>query len=700
MRKKITGPNDIKAIVRQLPLVGLGLSMLFTIPAFALKANENVPGETEPAAVNNTVYPASFFDQYLPQNALEMIERLPGFNFDQGSNARGFGGNAGNVLIDGARPTSKSGGLRAALIRIPATQVERIEILRGGISFGEAAGQSIVANVIRNKSRSSGSWAFKGRWALKGKPQPDLEAAITTKLGNWDSSFDIKIGAVPGYRTADIETTDAGGQLQSGADERLIELYEFLFINGEGVREVGKGTLTLNARIGGNQYDQYTTRDIFDGQLPEGNTRDQLWELDINTKFEVAELGINWSRTVEDWKWRVIGFGLIEDNQFENQFHLQTVASGDFSDSNFAQDARNTEYIVRTTFGKVAGSAFKPEFGFELAKNKLTSRSEFFQNGVQQQLNGDDVEVEELRGEVFSTFVYAASEKLILEGGLTAEVSKIEVSGGARREQTFKLLKPRISATYKFNKLHQLALELERRVGQLDFNDFAASSQASDDRTTFGNPDLAPDKTSEIAITYDWSFSERGSLKIKAFHQWKDDILEQILLPSGGQGIGNAGDARFWGISIDLNLPLDFILKNGLIEISHFYRDSSFDDPVTNSTRTINGYSPNWLTFKLRQDLTEHKLAWGVEYRGSFTKTNFFIDEKQIFSGNKRLRLFIESSHLFGVKTQLEITNANTANFNRTRFIYEDDRGGTFKSTEIARRLRGPEIRLTISKNF
>ena len=77
-------------------------------------------------------YPAAFFEQYTPQNAMDMINRLPGFSFDRGSNARGFGGNAGNVLIDGARPTSKSGGLSGALSRISAAQVESIIILRGG----------------------------------------------------------------------------------------------------------------------------------------------------------------------------------------------------------------------------------------------------------------------------------------------------------------------------------------------------------------------------------------------------------------------------------------------------------------------------------------------------------------------------------------------------------------------------------------
>ena len=83
------------------------------------------------AEENQNKYPSSYFEQYTPQNSLQMIERLPGFKFNEGENNRGFGGNAGNVLIDGARPTSKSGGLSGALTRIPAAQVDYIEILRG-----------------------------------------------------------------------------------------------------------------------------------------------------------------------------------------------------------------------------------------------------------------------------------------------------------------------------------------------------------------------------------------------------------------------------------------------------------------------------------------------------------------------------------------------------------------------------------------
>lgn len=680
--------------------------MLFILSSNKLIAKDLVTSSEEsPPPLSNSNYPASFFEQYLPQNALEMIGHLPGFNFDQGSSERGFGGNAGNVIIDGSRPTSKSGGLQSALKRIPASQVSRIEILRGGVSSGEASGQSIVANVIRKKSVTSGSWAFKERWPSKGKLQPNLEASITTGLGDWNTSFDIDVGSAAGYRTSTITNHDADGLLINSAKERQDEGPEFLFINGEGAKDFTKGKLTLNARVGGNRYTQETDRDIYDGQIELNNLPDKLWHLDLTRKFRVGEIGIDWNQSFNDWRWHVIAISLQERKDFRNHLTIQEELTGQLTDNAFEQEARTSEQIFRSTFGLNSSTKLKPEYGFELAKNKLNSKSISFMDGIQQSLNGGDVKVEEIRGEIFASFIYGASDKLTLAGGLTTEFSTIEVSGDAKEKQSFTFLKPRFSATYKFNQVQQLTLELERSVGQLNFNDFAASSQATDDRTTSGNPNLSPDKTNELSLTYDWSFSKKGSFKIKAFYQQKEDILEQIILPSGGQGLGNAGDAEFWGILTDLNIPLDFILDNGLIEISHVYQDSNFDDPVIknhalNKNRAINNFTPNQLNFTLRQDIVDYKFAWGVEYLGNFTHTNYFVDEIIEFSGNNQFRVFIESSQFFGVKIQLEVTQINTAEFDRQRSIFNGDRAGSLSNVILEHRLRRPKYTLTFSKNF
>src|SRR5579862_8996613 len=69
--------------------------------------------EEPPSTVLN--YPASYFADARPNTAYDMISRLPGFVFDDGNTLRGFGGTAGNVLIDGQRPTSKTDDLQSVL---------------------------------------------------------------------------------------------------------------------------------------------------------------------------------------------------------------------------------------------------------------------------------------------------------------------------------------------------------------------------------------------------------------------------------------------------------------------------------------------------------------------------------------------------------------------------------------------------------
>src|SRR5690242_19642076 len=86
---------------------------------------------TAPAQEGVTSYPASFFDAAHPNTASDMMRYLPGFTLDTGNGVRGYEGAAGNVLIDGQRPATKSDDLGSILSRILASQVERIDVIRG-----------------------------------------------------------------------------------------------------------------------------------------------------------------------------------------------------------------------------------------------------------------------------------------------------------------------------------------------------------------------------------------------------------------------------------------------------------------------------------------------------------------------------------------------------------------------------------------
>ena len=647
------------------------------------------------------VYPAAFFDQYTPQNAMDMIDRLPGFSFNRGSNVRGFGGAAGNVLIDGSRPTSKSGGLRAVIRRIPAAQVDRIEILRGGISAGEAAGQSVVANIIRKEGGSSGTWkVITRRSPVSGKLYPHIRATLTSQLAAWDTTFDVNTGTEGNFRLARITETKANGDLVDVNDEDFITYDKWFVVSGEGSRSMAGGKFTLNSRVDIARFDQDTRRTGYVARLAEGHN-DTFWRLDERTNRREIEIGLNWNRTyANSWRWNLIALMNLNRNEYRNESNDQNFLADTTSVDNYYQLRDKSEYIARTTYGLTSGT-LKPEFGVEVARNQLDNQIENFEGGAIVVLDSANVLVKELRGEGFATLNYQATPKLSLESGLTFEMSRITVAGDANQEQNFKFLKPRLSATYSLTKNIQFTLEAERRIGQLDLNDFGASQDAVDNRDIAGNPNLQPEKRNRTAATFDWQFSERGSLRVKAFHHWRSDIHEQIILPSGGEGIGNAGDARFWGIQANVALPLDPVLKGGLLEVEYNYKRSRFEDPILNDgVRTISWYTPNWLNIEFRQDITDHKITWGFEYYGSFKDTGFLVSEFTTFEGNKRLRIFVETTRFFGVKARFTVGHANTGIYTKTRHFFDGDRGGAFTGRERAVRKRKPTLRLEISGTF
>ena len=122
--------------------VGLGLPLAMSLVGSALGAES--PG--------TSAYPASFFAASHPATAADMLNRLPGFLLDTGKSQRGFAGTAGNVLIDGTRPTAKTDDLDSILARIPASSVDRIELIRGGAPGIDMQGRNVIANIVRKTS--------------------------------------------------------------------------------------------------------------------------------------------------------------------------------------------------------------------------------------------------------------------------------------------------------------------------------------------------------------------------------------------------------------------------------------------------------------------------------------------------------------------------------------------------------------------
>lgn len=107
-----------------------------------------------------TTYVPADFTRFNPRNALEMVGQIPGFSIRGEDDQRGLGQATANVLIDGARISSKSENLFDRLRRLDTDRVERIEIVDGAtLGIPGLAGQ--VANVITRPGSVSGRFEYR-----------------------------------------------------------------------------------------------------------------------------------------------------------------------------------------------------------------------------------------------------------------------------------------------------------------------------------------------------------------------------------------------------------------------------------------------------------------------------------------------------------------------------------------------------------
>ena len=695
------------AIKRALYVTALCSASALTTPAFAqISSADDEQAQTEAVASGASAkssFNAAFFNQFAPQNAFEMVTRLPGFSFDGGSDARGFGGTAGNVLIDGARPGSKN-GLQNVLQRIPAAQVERIDVIRGGVGASDSAGQSVVANVIRIAGASNGTSIVRLVRKNDGSIRPQTETSYSTTLAGWETSSKLDVALRRQPRTTSFRRFDAAGDLTSSSEQGRPEDIRWLWYTGEAGKDLFGGRLVINTTFGDETFDSTTSRDTFDNRLP-GGSPDSLLIIDTSTDYTEFQLGADWTKTgANNWKIRLLG---LTELNWRDQTSLLTdeipVGTQVFL-SDFENSRDRIESILRGTYSKVGSSRLKPEFGAEVAFNQLKSTFNLFEedeNGaIELDIPSANVKVAEIRAETFANLVWQASDTITVDGGMTFEFSRIKVTGDADNTQTFKFLKPTLNFTYNARDDLQFQLRTSRSVGQLNFEDFAASNDAGDDRVLAGNPALSPDQTWRIEGSVDWRFNAKGSLVITPFYEWRSDVLEQIILPTGGSGLGNAGSATFYGVETDLILPLDFILPGGRFEAFYVWRKSNLFDPIIGRDRALSDINPTFFRFEFRHDITEHRFSWGLDMEGGFEEGNFFAAERLDFAGPYRFDAYVETTRYFGVKMRLEVNRFTGNTFNRDRFFFDPDRGGTFTGSELQRRAFGSTVRFEVTTQF
>jgi len=671
--------------------------MLLSTSSVAQQSSQSAAGK----AAQIRVYQRDYFDPYNPQTARDIIDRIPGFSFDPGDNLRGFGAAAGNVLVDGVRPTSKSGGIEDALTRIPANDVARIEVIRGAAGTSEATGQSLVANIIRVGQGRVASWRLKIERNSEGTINPLFEGSLAAPLGDWSTSTKLTAFWEEFDLVGRRDRFDANGNLTLAQTEDRPSVLTEGFISSEAIRQFDIDTLTLSARAGISGFLPDTERFQFDDREPDA-VPDGSVTIDFDSVRWTGEASVDWVRKLSnDWSFKMLLLAtaapLDQTTSIRNERPVPLFSGG----SNFRNRQFPIESIIRSTMARAGNRKLKPEFGMELAYNRLDSEFELLSIDADGSaspvlLPAANVLVEEIRAEAFSNLIWAMSPQWTVETGIAIEASSISVSGDAENKQSFFFAKPFANLLYRPSESLQVQLSMRRSVGQLDFGDFAASADGEQDREFGGNPDLAPDQNWRASMSADWRRESSGALNIELFHEWRDNVLEQVRLPSDAFGLGNAGSARVWGLIASASVQMQPIIPGGLLEVRATLQDSKFMDPLIGRTRDLNNIPTPSITMNFRQDIPVLQWSWGINYIVVRNNDFFFGNELSRFREGSQLELFAETTRYFDIKSRLALRGVGGRNFRTERLFFSPDRAGSFIGTEQVDRDRGMFITLTL----
>jgi len=645
-----------------------------------------------PGDAGRISYPRAFFAEFRPGNAMDMVNRLPGFTFNEGDDVRGFGGAAGNVLIDGVRPSSKTVGLDQVLQRIGAGQVERIELIRAGAAGIDMQGHAVVANVVRSRAADT-SWVAQTLI----KPYPNGYVGIVPSLeATWRTGSASVEGAVGGRRDLHLDTGE-GSVVRRAASGQVVAAGPFdseretknVTASGAAEAEVAQGVLRLNAGIDRTDNERVETSDL------RGSPGGDLETARAKFREDEAEIGGDYQRQLtRRLNVQVIALHALERETLSSQAFARGTEQASIERSEL------NESIVRGVLRADDVGRFSIEAGAEAALNVLKSRSAFSVAGSPVVVPAANVRVEEQRAEAFATVNGRILTNLTLEAGLRFETSTI-VQAGVGAEKQLSFLKPRMIVGYTPWPGAMLRVRLERTVGQLKFEDFAANAELEAGSVNAGNPDIEPERAWLGEVALEQRFWGDGVAILGFSHAEVEEVVDFAPV-DGFDAPANIGDGYRDELKLSLSSPLDRLgLRATKLQFNGTWRWSRVTDPVTGIRRRISEQRPFEGDLIVSRSLADLNSTILLDMNFGDSETSYRLDEILRFQEQALVKLVWDWSPRPDLILRFQIENVFAKARKRHRTVFSGPRSAEVVEFQEVRAARqDPFLMFRIRKTF
>ena len=666
----------------------------------------SVPTAAAGRSARTTSYDAVFFAQYAPRTALDIARHVPGFALDLGdANVRGFAGAAGNVVLNGARPSSKSENLQQTLGRIPAQQVLRVEVSPGDVYGADYAGKTQVLNIILSAAPGRGVegnlTASVRRYAVHNLFVPDGNASVVLHRGA--SEFNLSAGL---NRTDYIEEgiDDFRIPADGATAERRIKVNHyyirqpFAAINWT-LGTVPDRTMHLNARI---QEDKNGVRPQTNHVIPAIGPEhdDTLFQRYNQPGFEV---GGDISRPLASGAIKFVGLANRKRRDYEDLYTGGPPVLGGFRQ---VQKADQGETIGRLSWTRSNLVGFSVDAGAEAAYNSLDNHLTYSiinADGSEKpvDLPIDNAEVTEKRAEAYVSVGRALTSSLHLDAGIRYETSKLKVRGDAIADRALSFWKPNLALDWNRNGWHA-RISAQRIVAQLNFYDFISSADISAGRVNGGNADLVPQQTWQYRFTLEHPLLKAGLMKLDLGYDRVNQLQDRILNDQGLDAPGNLGTGTRSFATLNLDAPLDsFGIKGGRLTANATLQKTRVEDPSTHEMRHWTDFWPSWQwEIDYRQDLGRWSYGGSLQDRAHFT---FFRTDEIDDMRNAGIygTAFLEFRPNAKTTLTFDVDNAFDVRALRHRTFFKPNRTNPLPwSEEFRPRNKHVDVGLTLKRTF
>jgi outer membrane receptor protein involved in Fe transport len=561
-------------------------------------------------------------------SVLQAIQNLPSVTVQDGK-VQLRGNDKVTVLIDGKQTALTGFGNQTGLDNIPASAIEKIEIINNPSAKYDANGNAGIINKIKKKNKKEG---FNGKggfttglgslWERKENlPTIRPQYTFTPKI-NPSLSLNYKKNNINVFFQGDYLYTETlnknefvtrkydNGEVRNSQLKRNRNTHFTTLKSGVDYAINDQNSLTISGLFGSEKIIDRGDQPFFNRDFTE---RKRLWQfLEDELKTTLMATANYQHKFIEAGHLLNIGFNYTFHREDEKYFYDNYLPTSTGTDAfKLLSDEQvydfNFDYIKPLKYGRI-------ETGIKFRNRNIPTNMQFIP-GVNSVLDinaGGWATYKELIPAVYGNYIFE-NKQWEAEIGLRIEYVKIQYDVNpdhiVYKSDVYNYTQPfpNLRLGYKLDDNNKISFFYNRRVGRPNEVDIRIFPKYDDaEIIKVGNPALRPQFTNSIELGYKKSWG-KGSLYNAVYHRFADGTITRI---SSTVPPSNLIYAVFQNANKSYNTGVEMVLEQEICKLYSF-------------NINLNGY---------RNQMD----AFSVENKYPTTNT-FSADQQEIYSGNIKM---------------------------------------------------------------